>query len=227
MQPVQEENGVHWAVVAAVALSAALAIAGALSAELRWLHYVCKPLTTLLIFAIAWRAPAAQPVYRHAVLAGLLLSTLGDIWLMLPQDRFVFGLGSFLLAHLAYLYAFTRPAPFQPTRWPYFAYAIIASGVLALLWPRLPPPLQLPVVVYVVALAAMAAQAAVVGLRPVHAGARFALAGGFCFVVSDALLAIDRFHTALPYAAVAVLTTYWLAQFLIARSVFLSSRATV
>lgn len=226
MRSATQESAVSWVVVLTVALSAALAIAGAVWAELRWLHYVFKPLTTLLIFAVAWCAPAPQPAYRHAVLAGLLLSTLGDVWLMLPQDRFVFGLGSFLLAHLAYLYAFTRQAPLQPLRWPYFAYAIVASGVLALLWPRLPPPLQVPVVVYVVALAAMAAQAAVLGLKPAHAGGRFALAGGCCFVVSDALLAIDRFHTALPYAAAAVLTSYWLAQFLIARSVFLSSRAT-
>lgn len=226
MRAQNQGNGVHGALMAAVLLSAALAIAAALQAELRWLHYVCKPLTTLLIFAIAWRAPAPQALYRRAVLVGLLLSTLGDIWLMLPQDRFVFGLGSFLLAHLAYLYAFTRPAPLQPWRWPVVFYLVVASCMLALLRPHLPPPLQLPVVVYVVALAAMAAQAAVIGLKPEHAGARFALAGGFCFVVSDALLAIDRFHTALPYAPVAVLTTYWLAQFLIARSVFLSSRAT-
>lgn len=226
MQSTKEENGVHWLVVAAVVLSAVLAIAGTLSAEWRWLHYVCKPLTTLLIFAIAWHAPAPQPAYRRAVLAGLLLSTLGDVWLMLPQDRFIFGLASFLLAHLAYLYAFTRPLPMQPGRWPVAVYLVIASFVLALLRPHLPQPLQLPVVIYVVALVAMAAQAAVLGLKPEHAGGRFALAGGFCFVVSDTLLAIDRFHTALPYAAVAVLTTYWLAQFLIARSVFLSSRAT-
>lgn len=226
MRAATQENAVSWTAVLAVALSAALAIAGALWADLRWLHYVFKPLTTLLIFALAWHAPAPRPAYRRAVVAGLLLSTLGDVWLMLPQDRFVFGLASFLLAHLAYLYAFTRLAPLQPWRWPYLAYAAVATGVLALLWPRLPPPLQLPVVIYVVALAAMAAQAAVLGVKPLHAGARYALAGGFCFVVSDALLAIDRFHTALPHAAAAVLSSYWLAQFLIARSVFLSSRAT-
>ena len=31
------------------------------------------------------------------------LSLLGDVLLMLPSDRFVFGLGAFLLAHVAYI----------------------------------------------------------------------------------------------------------------------------
>ena len=72
MRAQNQGNGVHGALMAAVLLSAALAIAAALQAELRWLHYVCKPLTTLLIFAIAWRAPAPQALYRRAVLVGLL-----------------------------------------------------------------------------------------------------------------------------------------------------------
>ena len=42
-----------------------------------------------------------------AVLAGLGLSLVGDVALMIPQG-FLAGLVAFLLAHLAYLVAFTR-----------------------------------------------------------------------------------------------------------------------
>lgn len=205
------------ALVGAVAVAA---IAGALLPDLRALHYVAKPLATLLVVLLVWRAPAPQPGYRRAVLAGLLLSTLGDIWLMLPWDAFVAGLASFLLAHLAYLFAFTRRVRLQPLRWPFLAYAVLAAAVLALLWPRLPDALRVPVVIYVLALAAMAAQAAVVALRqPSHSSTAAAL-GGLSFVVSDALLAIDRFHTPLPLAPLWVLASYWVAQFLIGRSVW-------
>ena len=38
--------------------------------------------------------------------AAIVLSLLGDVFLMLPSDRFVFGLVSFLLAHLAYIGGF-------------------------------------------------------------------------------------------------------------------------
>lgn len=212
----------RWAVL--VGVVAVLAIAGALLPDLRALHYVAKPLATLLVVRLVWRAAAPQPDYRRAVLAGLLLSTLGDVWLMLPWDAFVAGLASFLVAHLAYLFAFTRRERLEPLRWPFLAYAALAAAVLSLLWPRLPDALRLPVLVYVVALAAMAAQAAVVALRQPSRGSTAAALGGLSFVVSDALLAIDRFHTPLPLAPLWVLASYWIAQFLIGRSVW-NSRA--
>ena len=86
-----------------IVLMAVLAIIGAfLHGDGRWLHWLAKPATTLLIAAIAWRVrDPAQPSYRRAVLAGMLLSCMGDIALMLPMDAFVPGLVAFLLAHSA------------------------------------------------------------------------------------------------------------------------------
>ncbi len=64
-----------------VLLMAILAIVGAfLHGDGRWLHWLAKPATTLLIAAIAWRVhDPAQPFYRRAVLAGMLLSCVDDI----------------------------------------------------------------------------------------------------------------------------------------------------
>lgn len=210
----------RWAVL--VGAAAVAAITAALLPDLRPLHYVAKPLATLLVVLMVWHAAVPQPDYRRSVLAGLLLSTLGDIWLMLPWDAFVAGLASFLAAHLAYLFAFTRRVRLQPWRWPFLAYAVLAAAVLALLWPRLPDALRVPVLIYVVALAAMAAQAAVVALQQPSRSAGAAALGGLSFVVSDALLAIDRFHTPLPLAPLWVLASYWVAQLLIGRSVWYS-----
>ncbi len=203
----------------AVAASALLAILGAYA----WLplHYAFKPASTLLIAAwVVRRGGGAAPGYRRAVLAGLLLSTAGDVFLMLPGDWFVFGLGAFLCAHLAYLAGLCQRARLFAVVWPVLAYALLAACVLAVLWPHLPAPLRLPVVVYVVVLAAMAAQAAAVWRSSGAAatGAAAGALGGACFVFSDATLAIDRF--AAPFAAAQglVLASYWLAQWWIARS---------
>lgn len=203
-----------------IATVAALAIVGALQPDLRMLHYLCKPLATLLIALRVWRAREADPRYRGAVLSGLIASTAGDVFLMLPVDAFVAGLASFLVAHLAYLYALTRRRGLLPLRWPWAAYALLAGGVLALLWPGLPGGLRPAVVVYVMALAAMAAQAGSVALARRSRSTSAAAWGGASFVVSDALLAIDRFHTPLPAAAALVLMSYWTAQYLIGRSVW-------
>lgn len=84
------------------------------------LHYVLKPLTTLLIAGIAFAIPAPiSDTYRWLVILGILLSLAGDVFLMLPDDRyFIFGLASFLVAHLFYIGAYrSRAALALPGGW--------------------------------------------------------------------------------------------------------------
>jgi uncharacterized membrane protein YhhN len=74
-----------------------------------------------------------------------------------------------------------------------------------------------PVVLYVLALASMAAQAAVLWrAAPADAAARRLALGGALFLASDALLATNRFAGPLPLASLWVLATYWSAQVCIA-----------
>lgn len=207
------------ALAAAVAVSALLAIAGAYAPAMPWLHWIFKPLTTLLIAWSVWRMASSLPRYRAWLLAGLALSTLGDVFLMLPMDAFVPGLASFLLAHLAYLLALRQRERWFASAWPFALYAVVAGLVLSQLWPTLPGELRVPVVVYVVVLAAMAAQALAVWVRRRDAASLFGAWGGACFVLSDALLAWDRFVAPFAAAAFAVLASYWLAQWGLARSV--------
>lgn len=94
---------IHSVLIASVLLAAALAVrAHYLDAGRRWQVYIFKPLATLLLLALALSLPATSAGYRLAVLCGLVFSTAGDIFLMLPRDRFVAGLASFLIAHLFY-----------------------------------------------------------------------------------------------------------------------------
>jgi uncharacterized membrane protein YhhN len=204
-------------------LSACAAIASHLAWPGQWLPYgPLKALTTLLVIAHAWPRGRRCPPRRRALLAGLGLSLLGDVALLWPQQGFVPGLMAFLLAHLAYLVAFTRGV--RLAAWPpaFAAYAGLALAVLALLWPGVPVALRAPVAAYVVCLAAMAAQAAcawrVVRGEAGEALARRAAVGGALFLLSDALLAFDRFHSPLPAAALWILASYWAAQWLIADS---------
>lgn len=209
--------------VTAIAGVAAVAILGALDAELRWLHYLCKPLATLLIMAMVLTSGSGDVRYCRALLAGLLLSTLGDVFLMLtprPQgpDWFVLGLASFLCAHVAYLLAFCGRVRLLAKWWPFAAYAVLSGAVLTVLWPNLPTPLRVPVVVYVVVLATMAAQAAATWSQLRDRASALAALGGAFFVVSDATLAFDRFVAPFPVAIAVVLVTYWTAQMLIGLS---------
>jgi uncharacterized membrane protein YhhN len=200
--------------------SGLLAIAGDLLA-LPALIFVFKPVTTLLIIAWAWPRGADAPAMRRWVRAGLGLSLAGDVFLIWPEG-FLPGLVSFLLAHLAYIVAFTRRARLAARPIAFAVYGLIAAALLTQLWPGVPPALRAPVLAYVVCLAAMAAQAGVFWLAArgtaAEALARSAALGGLLFMSSDTLLAFNKFSAPLPLSALWILVTYWAAQGLIARS---------
>lgn len=215
-----------WMLPAFIA-SATLAIATQLAWPGQWWPYaLLKTLTTLLVIAHALGLGGQGTPLRTALLAGLVLSLVGDVALLWPQQGFLPGLVAFLLAHLAYLVAFTRGVPgVRLGAWPlaFAGYAVLAVVVLAVLWPGVPAPLRAPVVAYVLCLAAMAAQTASAWH---HAGPQAdratrrrlagAAIGGALFLTSDALLATNRFHTPLPLSTLWILATYWAAQWLIA-----------
>ena len=210
---------------AAFLMSAAAAIASEwVWPGLWWPFALLKTLTTVLVIVFAARRGHPGTMFTRALWAGLGLSLLGDVALLWPQQGFLPGLVAFLLAHLAYLVAFSREVRFGAQPRAFVAYALLAAAVLALLWPGVPVGLRGPVAAYVLCLAAMAAQTAsywrvlrqrgVSSTRQALAG-RAAL-GGLLFLSSDALLAFNRFHTPLPAAGLLILGSYWAAQWLIA-----------
>ena len=186
------------------------------------LGFVFKPLTTVLILLYAWRRGADQPRLARWLRAGLVCSLLGDVALLWPEQGFLPGLVSFLVAHLCYILGFCTRARLGAVRWPFLMFGVIAAMVLGRLWPNVPAALQAPVVVYVVCLASMAAQAwawwrASVG-GPDEPLARWAAWGGTLFVLSDAMLAINKFAGPMEMASFWVLASYWPAQWCIASS---------
>ncbi|MGC9399591.1 MAG: lysoplasmalogenase [Anaerolineae bacterium] len=183
----------------------------------RWV-YVFKPTTTLLIAAFALQAPADEPRHQALILLGLLFSLSGDVFLMLPKDRFLPGLISFLLAHLAYIAAFSAPQGLRFSIWwviPALAYALI---LLWLLREGLGKT-RLPVLAYTLIILSMAGQALERYTALGTHAALYACMGAALFVISDSALALNRFRGHYQAADAVVLGTYYAAQWLIALSI--------
>lgn len=183
-------------------------------------YFGLKPAVQILVIVHALRRGAPATGGRRALVAGLGLSLVGDVALLWRQQGFLPGLVAFLLAHLAYLWSFTRPVRLAAVVWPFALYAVVAGLALAWLWPGVPAALRLPVLAYVACLGAMAAQALAWALRarggPDAVLARRAAIGGALFLLSDTLLATNRFGHPLPQPALWILPAYWAAQWLIA-----------
>jgi uncharacterized membrane protein YhhN len=206
-----------------VAVSAAAAIVAAYRGDQRRV-YLFKPLTTLLVIAATLLVFApADPRYQWWVLLGLVFSLAGDVFLMLGETRFLFGLGSFLVAQLIYARAFTLGVGPGGAGWPWLApFAFFALMVVIVLWKGLPGPvMKAAVVVYAAAIATMAWRAAARMHAPgvLPAGGACALAGACLFLASDATLAVNRFRRPFALGEPVTLATYWAAQYLIALSV--------
>ena len=207
------------ALTALLVISSVVAI-GTAGLGTRWVYWIAKPLATLSVLALA--ATATRPVslkYRRAVTAGLVLSLIGDVLLMLPVDLFAAGLGAFLLAHLCYLVAFLSESRFLARPVALIGYAMVAAALVSAVYSGVPPALRAPVIAYVVVITLMAAQAATWMLQAPSPSAQRAAIGAAWFLASDATLAIDKFRMDVPYRDLLILGTYYLAQWCIARSV--------
>lgn len=186
----------------------------------RRLVYIFKPLTTSLIILIALLAtPAASQTYKNLIVIGLFFSLSGDIFLMLPGDRFMGGLVSFLFAHLFYIAAFVMPTGFGVTPLFVVPYLIYGGLMLWLLWPHL-GKLRVPVLFYMIIILVMGWQATERWGLLQTAGALLAAVGALLFVLSDSWLAMDRFRRHFPAARLMILSSYFAAQWLIALSIY-------
>ena len=202
------------------ALISSLVYIATLKSDGDGLHYVLKPLTTLLIAGIALAIPTPiSSLYRWLVIAGLLCSLAGDVFLMLRGDRyFIFGLASFLVAHLFYIAAYRSRGDFGLTWWLGLLYLAYAATLLYLLWPHI-GDVRIAVVVYAAVLMVMGWQAAEMWLTWRDWSALAAMLGAVLFLLSDSTLALNKFRAPVNQSSVIVMSTYWAAQLLIAWSV--------
>lgn len=186
----------------------------------RSLAFWLKPIPIVLFMALALLSTSpVSATYRLFVLVGLLFSMAGDIFLALPQDRFVLGLASFLIAHIWYIAAFGSRSGLHFTWWVVAAAIIYGAIMLSLLWPGVASGLRVPVLIYLLVILVMGWQATEQWLALRDASSLLAMAGALLFVLSDSALALNKFRAPFGAADAVVMLTYYAAQWLIALSV--------
>jgi uncharacterized membrane protein YhhN len=190
------------------------------------LSTISKPV--LMPFLALWlicETPGIQSSLRTGWLGGLFFSTVGDILLMFEGGLFfLLGLSAFLLAHFSFIWAMAtglrnrRGYLNQKPGWlaPFLLYPLL---LLYWLWNGIPEGMRAPVAIYATVISMMALS--VLHLRGFIAEKVFwtMIAGASLFVLSDSLIAVSKFGHPFGGAHSAIIVTYILGQWLLAKGV--------
>lgn len=200
-------------VIAGTSLTVALiyfAFAGQPSSPLRTALKTASIGTLALLPWTYLGTTGANPIFILSL--ALALSALGDFFLALKDQQrfFLYGLSTFLAAHVAYLAAFLPHAsvPEGGALIAVIATLAAASAFLIVLVPRL-GKMKLPVIAYFAIIMAMAAAAWSIPNASWLLGV-----GAVIFAISDSLIAQRKFLKPFPGHHAAVWITYIAAQFM-------------
>lgn len=167
--------------------------------------------------------------FHQMVFFGLICSFSGDCLLMFADenpDYFLFGLGSFLIAHLFYIAAFWKFPGWEKGMvmrkwWPLMPVLLYLAAMLFYLWPDLPKAFKMPVAIYSMVICAMFLSALNMKGRVEEKKALWLAFGALLFVLSDSLIAVGKFKEvglSPEVLSVGIMATYLAGQFLIASS---------
>ena len=209
-------NATAWALIG-VAIALAVCDWVAVGTNHRTAEYVFKPATMLPLIAAALVLDPVSEACRIWFVVGLVCSLAGDVFLMLPDDdrRFVAGLASFLLGHVAYIAGFAAgglSGAALAIGAVVVGVTIIAAGSrIVVAARRTNPEMALPVLVYMVVISAMVAFA-------IGSTVPVAIVGAAVFALSDFTIGWTRFVKDFPGSRLVVMTTYHAAQVLLVLS---------
>lgn len=176
----------------------------------RSVRWVTKPGTLAALIGVAVALEPFDPGVRRWMVAGLVLSLAGDVFLLGAERWFVAGLASFLLGHVAYVVA--MQSQFDSAVGLVVGLVVVGVAVVAVARRLVASvaagghrELVVPVVAYVTVISAMVVSA-------FGTAAPWAVGGALLFYVSDATLAWNRFLEPRRFGPLAVMVTYHLAQ---------------
>jgi len=175
--------------------------------------------------------------FSKLIFAGLFMGWIGDILLMFNNDDlFVFGLASFLICHIFYITAFVgniKKSNYKLSPVNKFVLGLLPLFYLIVLYTYLYPhivgsaqnkPFLIPVSVYAVTIVTMSLFALWRIGSSNKVSTALIILGAFTFMISDSLIALNKFVSPFQYANLFIMFTYCLAQLWITTGTIQHSR---
>ncbi|WP_186753465.1 lysoplasmalogenase [Echinicola salinicaeni] len=188
------------------------------------MRFISKPLLMISLTAYFLSATTLikNSLLRKSVGAALILSLIGDVFLLFPE-MFLYGLGAFFIAQICYIIAFKliqnhqinlRQINFLKIFFYNLPIYIAAAIVYFLINDNL-QQLKTPVVLYILAMVMMVSTARERFKRTNTQSFVQVFLGAVLFLISDSIIALDLFFQPIKNSGVLIMGTYILAQLLI------------
>jgi uncharacterized membrane protein YhhN len=189
------------------------------------IHHYCKP---MLMVTLLFYYYIASKENRSLLLVGALVAAgVGDVLLMLAESDerfFIPGLGAFLFTHVLMILTFRQHRsehaenPLRGVQSIRMAFPVVlaGTGLIIMLYPTL-GTLQLPVTLYSIVLMMMVLSALYRYGYTMFKSMMLTFAGALLFMMSDSILAVDKFLFPIDHAARWTMLTYIAGQFFIVK----------
>ncbi len=190
------------------------------------LNTICKPLI-IVTLTVAYLVTISSEERSRTLILALVFSGAGDMLLMFHDEKgsfFMMGLIAFLISHVFYIFTYRQHQDnesengLQGIQKVRLAFPIILSGtgLVFVLYPAL-GNLKIPVMIYALVLVVMTLNALLRLGKTTPSSFWMVFAGALLFMLSDSLLAINKFLEPVPFGNVWIMTTYITAQYLIVK----------
>lgn len=181
-------------------------------------HYFTKPLILISLIVFFYKqSKHLNKRTRNITLLALVFSLAGDVLLMFVSKSanfFLSGLGAFLLAHIMYVLVFLKSRNKAANSLPIVVILLMYASVIFYFLKDGLGDMLIPVLAYLLVILIMAATA-FIRKRSNIDSYKLVFAGAVFFMISDSLLALNKFYEPLPFSNISIMLTYALAQYLI------------
>jgi len=181
---------------------------------------ITKPFLMPLLIFYFWSTTPKTPLSRFIIIA-LACSFIGDTLLIFSSSQelfFMTGLVAFLLAHIVFilinLSAVNEQAKRLKLQWQDIIFVGLGLFFFSFIKDDL-GELYFPVVMYTVIICLMALTARKRWNKVCRESFWLVMSGAIIFMLSDFLLAVDKFNGDFEYAQFSIMFTYLMAQFLL------------
>ena len=193
------------------------------------MEYFVKPLIMIWI-AVYFLLFKKKSSFTVPVLMAFFFSWVGDNMLMLSGKNELFffaGVGGFFCAQLSYIYTYTKynesggKGYLQKNPLLSVFFLAYVAGMLILLFPGLEGMMKPIITIYAISLMLMSMMALNRSHRVGASSFKLVFIGSLLFLLSDSMIAFNKFHSEIPMAGFLIMLTYIAAQYLIMRGLIL------